>query len=243
VIKTADAEKLIKASINTQGIIEMKRSFLIQKNYLDDLVLLFDKEYEKYMIEKAFFFSKDVVDRAFSNMRDDINNHNPIPVRQPKSQKKHEIWIWNSCYEASQLKNIKVCSDHDGNAAVRKLIKKLTGNVISQGVKSNIKYARLSHIWGETSNPLFFTSLWNVVVVPSFLNDVLDKSSSSDIRVESIKEKFKSICWNRYDVKTKLKTLGLSESEISQYKPKTNEKHHYKIQELTSIMDSGTPIK
>ncbi len=73
-----------------------------------------------------------------------------------------------------------VCIDKDGNYAVKELIKCLTGCVVN-GNKRTLKHYVISHIWGQASDPRFFSNLWNIVLVPSYANPLLDVNYESDL--------------------------------------------------------------
>lgn len=54
----------------------------------------------------------------------------------------------------------------------------LMQEVHNQGLKSHFVNFKISHIWGNAWHPLYFTSLWNIVLVPSYINDILDKAAA-----------------------------------------------------------------
>lgn len=193
-------------------------------NFLDDLLALIRSTGitpEQYMIEHSLFFDNSVVDDAFKELLTMYSKHQPIPVR--KTTKKMLISkvgnrnVWSSVY--NNIPDLDVVIDRDGNRKVRSLITNLTGETISQGVNSSIMFCKISHIWGEATNPLFFTALWNIVLVPAYFNDVLDKNNGTHPFITKIKEIYKSICWIKYDVENKLKAFGLTQQEINWYAP------------------------
>lgn len=193
-------------------------------DFLDELVALLGSTGvtpEQYMIEHSLFFDENVVDKAFDEMLNNIKMNKPVPVR--KSTKQGVVYqngqqkLWKSIYQ--DVSDLEVTIDSDGNREVRALINRLTGITISQGVNSSIMFGKISHIWGEAINPLFFTALWNVVIVPAYINDVLDKNDDTHPFVSRIKEIYKAICWTKYDVKNKLTKLGLTKQEIDKYAP------------------------
>lgn len=196
----------------------------MKKDFLDELLSLLASTGmtpEQYMIEHSLFFDKTVVDKAFDEMLENLKNNQPIPVR--KSTKSGIVYhkgqqhFWKSIYQ--NIPDFEVKIDSDGNREVRGLINRLTGITISQGANSSIMFSKISHIWGEAINPLFFTALWNIVIVPAYLNDVLDKNDGTHSFISRIKEIYKAICWKEYDVESKLKTLGLTQQEVDQYVP------------------------
>lgn len=187
-----------------------------------DLIRLTGADPEQYMIEHALFFDEDVVDVAFNEMLDKIQKGKAIPMRS--STKKEIVYkkgnqnYWKSIYQ--NISDLEVVLDNDGNAKVRSLITKLTGESISQGIDSSITFGKISHIWGEAYNPILFSSLWNIVLVPAYYNDVLDKDDRTPHDfIQRIKELFKAICWTKYDVESKLTKLGLTKQEIDKYEP------------------------
>lgn len=196
----------------------MKIDFL---NELVDLLGSTGVTPEQYMIEHSLFFDEDVVNNAFDEMLNNVKKNIPVPVR--KSTKQGVVYqngqqkLWKSIYQ--DVPDLEVTIDSDGNREVRALINRLTGITISQGVNSSIMFGKISHIWGEAINPLFFTALWNVVIVPAYVNDVLDKNDDTHPFVSKIKEIFKAICWTKYDVENKLAKLGLTDQEIGKYAP------------------------
>lgn len=193
-------------------------------DFLDELVALLGSTGvtpEQYMIEHSLFFDKDVVDKAFDEMLNNINTNKPVPVR--KSTKQGVVYqngqqkLWKSIYQ--DVPDLVVTIDSDGNREVRALINRLTGITISQGANSSIMFGKISHIWGEAINPLFFTALWNIVIVPAYINDVLDKNDDTHSFVSRIKEIYKAICWTKYDVENKLTRIGFTKQEIDKYAP------------------------
>lgn len=193
-------------------------------DFLDELVALLGSTGvtpEQYMIEHSLFFDEDVVDKAFDEMLNNINTNKPVPVR--KSTKQGVVYqngqqkLWKSIYQ--DVPDLVVTIDSDGNREVRALINRLTGITISQGANSSIMFGKISHIWGEAINPLFFTALWNIVIVPAYINDVLDKNDDTHSFVSRIKEIYKAICWTKYDVENKLTKIGLTKQEIDKYAP------------------------
>lgn len=222
----------------------------MKKNFLDDLLTLLASTGmapEQYMIEHSLFFSKEVVDIVFDEMESKLKTGDALFIRNSTKQgslspyRGNGTYYWNNIYRSKSLDNIEVLLDVDGNREVRRIINSVTGIVVSQGNKSDILFGKISHIWGETSNPFFFTSLWNIVIVPAYFNDILDKDGGTDPRIDMIKEQFKAVCWDMYDVQGKLLKLGLTPSEIKKYEPKHKVAYSYSIQEIQKI--PSVPIK
>ena len=175
------------------------------------------------MIEHSLFFHPDVVDNVFDELKNKIKNGDPVTIR--RSTKKtdgpydEETMKWNNVYLSNKLENITVELDKDGNSEVRRIIRAYTSTSVSIGKNSDLKFGKISHIWGETSNPLFFTSLWNVVIVPAYFNDILDKNDDVDVRIKNVKNLYKAICWKLYDIEAKLKEMGLGKTDYEKYVP------------------------
>lgn len=90
---------------------------------------------------------------------------------------------------------VKIDIDADGNKEVRYMIRDLTDYYIQIDKKKNsFSNYKISHIWGNASNPLFFTNLWNIVLVPYFANDLLDGNPGSDIFRKRLLNTFKAVC-------------------------------------------------
>lgn len=194
----------------------------------------FDQRLHKlaeHMVSHSFFFPKEIVDEQHEKMISALKNKEVLPARysesdecycyadgtMPKFKNKDEA-VKES--KASDVffkfidNKIPVIIDKDGNYSVRQLITETTGHKISQGATSTITYATISHIWGKAFNPIFFTSLWNIVIVPTYCNPILDKDDESkgdDIfakEVAYINKVYKKICYEYYDVKSKLEDFN-----------------------------------
>ena len=130
-----------------------------------------------------------------------------------KYQKENDVYYKSI---SSDTFYIKVKIDNDGNSTVRSLINKVCGHWVSNGEKSTIKNATISHIWGNASNPLYFTSLWNIVIIPTFCNFILDKNEIVSVNeneiedieftgiIDRVNKVFKAVCWEMYNVKSML---------------------------------------
>ena len=106
---------------------------------------------------------------------------------------------------------IPIVIDRDGNKAVRNLIRSASGAVVSQGDKqSNVRSAVISHLWGNAYNPIFFTNLWNIVIVPAYLNPILDKNEGGEDGYQNrlvnyVKACYKNLCYDLYRMDEKIK--------------------------------------
>lgn len=107
---------------------------------------------------------------------------------------------------------IKVELDDDGNRFLRDYINETTNYWISKGKKdSQFIGFKISHIWGQATDPRYFSSLWNVVIVPAWANDLLDKDSSASSLIAKMIGTFKGICIDLYGMKARTwGQIGLS---------------------------------
>ena len=87
---------------------------------------------------------------------------------------------------------------------MRQIINDKTNYWVSNGKDtSQFVNFRISHIWGRAFDPRYFTSLWNVVIVPAWANDLLEKDYGYSSLVNKMKDTFKAICINLYGMKDK----------------------------------------
>jgi len=93
---------------------------------------------------------------------------------------------------------IKILIDKDGNYSVRQQIKAFTGEIVSAGRISTIRNYMISHIWGNTADPYFFSALWNLALTPMHCSFILDKPDSHHEQIKGIKELYKAICCELY---------------------------------------------
>jgi len=94
----------------------------------------------------------------------------------------------------------KLLIDADGNREVRNVLKIKTGHIVSQGYKlSTVRNYIISHVWGRAADPLFYTSLWNIVLVPAHFNYILDKDPMYHPVIKKIQDKIQCICKALYE--------------------------------------------
>lgn len=185
----------------------------------------------RHMVQQSYFFTKEDVDRRHEEIKNMLTNlTEKVPVRystrqeSPYYDESHQQRSFDSKNQAASVtssdtiyyklneKYIPVVVDTDGNRAVRRLINSVTGKVIAQGASSDFKYAVISHIWGNASNPLFFTNLWNLVIVPTYLNPILDKNAEDatgmasfyNSAVSYVIKYFRKLCYEKYDLRSKI---------------------------------------
>lgn len=90
--------------------------------------------------------------------------------------------------------------DYDGNDFVRDAIHRYTGVWVCKNNKMNmLRNYKISHIWGRTYDPFYFSSLWNVVIIPAHCNDIMDKDPTLHPIVAIIQNLFRAICYLLYN--------------------------------------------
>ncbi len=159
----------------------------------------------RLVLENSYFFDPKVVLQQFNDIRNAYLKKDKLPARWTENYKtqypgmrKDEIKKQSTTSNSITYNGHPVQIDKDGNYAVRSLIKDKFGYTVSQGQNSIIQYYKISHIWGEAYDPIKFTNLWNLVLVPAWANDLLDKSYSRNGLTVTFKQVIKSICLNFY---------------------------------------------
>ncbi len=90
--------------------------------------------------------------------------------------------------------------DYDGNDFVRTAIRRYTGVWVCENNRVNmLRNYKISHIWPDTADPFYFSSLWNVVIIPAHCNDIMDKDPKSHHLVAAIQKLFRAICYLLYN--------------------------------------------
>lgn len=65
--------------------------------------------------------------------------------------------------------------DYDGNDFVRTAIRRYTGVWVCENNRVNmLRNYKISHIWPDTADPFYFSSLWNVVIIPAHCKRILN---------------------------------------------------------------------
>lgn len=100
----------------------------------------------------------------------------------------------------SNYSGLPIIIDYDGNDFVRDAIHRYTGVWVCKNNKMNmLRNYKISHIWGRTYDPFYFSSLWNVVIIPAHCNDIMDKDSTLHPIVAIIQNLFRAICYLLYN--------------------------------------------
>ena len=164
-------------------------------NLSDDVI----RKAIKFMLEQSLFFKPDHVNRR----QEEMSNASSLPVRFSRTMKDRLI---DSGKTFIDEKGKKLLIDQDGNRSVRDIIKKYTGHIVSQGKSSTIKFVNISHVWGQAYEANYFTSLWNIVLIPSYCNPLMDKVSEK--LAGTVQSVFREVCNKLYDAGNKLVSLS-----------------------------------
>ncbi|WP_310558315.1 hypothetical protein [Flavobacterium sp.] len=190
---------------------------------LEPLLSLFEgeKEFIEHFFKNVLFFKFEDVEKQSRILLESIKDGKQIPVRYTmktdeyfhynndkivkekskisfKNKKDAKTFALNQDYYHNET-GIKICFDKDGNYYVRNEIYRYSGHRVSQGSISNVKNYVISHIWAKTENPYFFSSFWNIALIPNHLAFILDKSDGNSEVARKIKIISKAICYHLYN--------------------------------------------
>lgn len=184
------------------------------------------KEYLKLALTDSYFFCKVIVRQRVNEILDLWKVAESIPVRESDTGQ----YIYKNCR-----------IDKDGNSNVRSIITKYTGYRISTGKKSNFLNYRISHLYGNASDPRYFSNFWNIVLVPEWANGLLEKDSAEEgTHASQVLNTYKAICNQLYSgCIMQLNELGAGEP-ISLYPQQPKDVIHgtYNIKVLLEKEDS-----
>jgi hypothetical protein len=168
----------------------------------------------KMAVESSYFFDPDLVDKTPTNLHQARFTEDPtINIQGAKKG------VTDVTYTINGLNFPSVSVDKDGNDFVRKLINAKTGVTVSQGQNSLIQNAIISHVWGQAYDPRYFTSLWNIVLIPAWANSLMDKEEAVPGSLASkMRATYMAICSELY-AKTfndpnKLNSINLTKPQI-----------------------------
>lgn len=187
------------------------------KQLIDSLFKGNESAFIEHFVKSCFFIPINEVKKRAKEMLTDISNNAKINVRFGKTYLKE-------CFETEPKKNVlknkpkkeirriaseealffkdgkvKVSIDSTGNQAVVVAIEKATGYTINGNSSDFFNYT-LSHVWPNTThNPYYFSSLWNIVIIPNYLNYIMDKPEKQDPINGKIQKLIKAICIELYN--------------------------------------------
>lgn len=161
-------------------------------------------------VESSCFMSKTAVRDQQNALVSDIKSGFPVWARH-STDKKVQYQNTNGILVFDDGKGtiIPIKEDPDNNRAVRDLIEGVTGFTISAGADSFFTNFKFSHIWQNAIDPRYFTSLWNIVLVPAWANDILDKTTSNSVLSKKMLNTFKAVCEKLYGTSAYWTQLGI----------------------------------
>lgn len=165
----------------------------------------------KLAIEDALFMDKEIVCARFREVLNEFQANKPLPARKSQrgnnSQNIHEGYHhqlnggkWY--YDENKQPICQINPDNNGNANVCSVINRFTGYNLNVNLAVKpIKNYITSHVWGRAIDPRYFTNLWNVVLVPAWVNHLLDKDDNNQGTLTAkLKDTFKCICSKYYEL-------------------------------------------
>ena len=163
-------------------------------------------EFIKLAIENSYFFSVDIVKKRQSELATLFQNKSQIPARKTTKKdsgasdyaQEEKDGTFYYCEQKNGVR-IPIEVDKDGNRKVRSLINSYVGYWAGNGKEnSNFVNYTISHIWGRAFDPRYFTSLWNIVLVPSWANTLMDKVPTKSSLESMLQSTIKKICSELY---------------------------------------------
>ena len=126
----------------------------------------------KMAVESSYFFEPELVKKRFVEM---LNDQSSLPSRK---------------------------DDPNGNSFVCSLINEYTGYNLNLTVDVKpFRHYIISHVWGNASDPRYYTALWNVVLIPAWANHLMDKSDRLVGTLASrLKSTIQAICIKLYNL-------------------------------------------
>ena len=168
------------------------------------LKILGEDGFIKAVIENTYFFSPRLVHSRFEELSKLVFDGNDIPARRSTQDDIYRIEGERRFFVDKGFE-CPVKLDKDGNAEVRRIINAKTGYTISQGKKSIFQNYFISHIWGRAYDPRYFTSLWNLAIVPAWANSLMDKIADKEsdelgLLATKLKSTVETVCWYLYEM-------------------------------------------
>lgn len=158
-------------------------------------------------LENSFFLNKKATIDIHNDLINNIKSKTPVYARKSNAVQK----VINGIrYFVNSALQIPMLVDPDGNKEVRDLIEKNTGYTVSSGYNDFFTNFKISHIWGNANDPRFFTSFWNIVIVPAWANDNLDKNNSGMPLAQKMINTYKAICEKLYGAASLGNQLGVN---------------------------------
>lgn len=223
----------------------------------------------KHMISRTYFFKPETVNARHQAILQYFEMNSKIPTRMSTAGNVYqeedgaairfadplmanEVSSDRNIYMDCYGRRIRVLIDRDGNAMVRRLIEDVSGARVSQGtLRNNVKAAIISHIFGDAKNPVLFSNLWNLAIVPDYLNPILDKTENHqsadyfDRAVCYVKGAYKQFLYSLYDLDQKIADydrIGMDIRSIFEGVHAIDIDETINVKELKFIEDQGFRI-
>ena len=182
---------------------KIKKADLHKIDGMDGLIAkLGITNFVRMAIESSYFFSIDIKKDRNDVLMGMLENNDPLPVRKTtKGEVNLDYSHSGGAYCVNGKSLFPIVIDPDGNFFVRQLINKYTGYTIGQGKTSILQNYIISHIWGRAYDPRFFTSFWNIVLIPAWANSLMDKEAPQGSVASKLKATIMAICINYFKLK------------------------------------------
>ena len=165
----------------------------------------------KLALENSYFLNKTATISIHNDLIINIGTGTPVYARESNAVQQ----VINGIrYFVDGTLQIPILADPDGNTAVRDIIEKNTGYTVSSGYNDFFTNFKISHIWSNANDPRFFTSFWNIAIVPAWANDILDKKNSGMQLAKTMINTYKAICDKLYRVTSLGKKFGAINSTL-----------------------------
>ena len=190
--KTGPFSKIIKISQDARK--KFKKGDLHKLDGMEPMIAhLGIDNFIKTAIESSYFFDPKIVNNLIPKL--DTARHTTdqsINIANKPKRAKNVTYVIDG-------NNYIIEIDKDNNYYVRKLITDNTGITVSSGKGSIIQNTIISHIWGRAYDPRYFTSPWNIVLIPTWANSLMDKEDAKEKTLASkIRATYMAVCSELY---------------------------------------------
>lgn len=201
------------------------------------LDILGEDGFIKAVVENCYFFSPELVHARFDAMARAFAIGEKLYARKSTQDDLYQMKGSDKLYVDGSFR-CPIVLDKDGNAEVRKVINTETGYTISQGKGSIFQNYCISHVWGKAYDPRYFSSLWNLAIVPAWGNSLMDKMADEESdEVERLAARLKATIESVCRVLYKMDELCWKELKMSQ--PLVNDAVEVKSQTLSVFVLEG----
>ena len=142
----------------------------------------------------------------------------------------------------ADYRGVWIIIDYDGNDFVRTAIRRYTGVWVCENNRVNmLRNYVISHIWPSTADPFYFSSLWNVVIIPAHCNGIMDKNPKLHHLVAAIQNLFRAICYLLYNPNNYLTDIEniLKQNNPNIQIPRVAEPSPADLQKAQTYIDNG----